>query len=209
MDDSYPLNTYLEPTANVLFHLDALATETDQPLKLKYPLKFLDEINTTEKLLTVLNDWSVVGWFALKFPQTSFHNVRDLLKLAIDYENYDGNQVNMVIQKHHLYPFSSEWKHVMLQWFYDYQDPKTGLWGPKSKTGKLVKKDLSNTASIIKAFVDEEGDNIHGDFPLRYKDEIFETILQTLDKEPPKDDEIVGWHEWGLETPKGLRILTR
>jgi len=209
MDDSYPLNTYLEPTANVLLHLDALATETGQPLRLKYPLKFLDEINTTEKLLTVLNDWSVAGWFALKFPQTSFHNVRDLLKLAIDYKNYDENQVDMVIQKHHLYPFSSEWKHAMLQWFYDYQDPRTGLWGPKSKTGKLVKKDPSNTASILKAFVDGEGNNIHGDFPLRYKDELFETILQTLDREPPKDDELDRWHEWGLETPKGLRILTR
>ena len=41
IDDSYPLNTYHETTQNVLLHLDALAEEIGQPLKLKYPLYYL------------------------------------------------------------------------------------------------------------------------------------------------------------------------
>ncbi|MCW8965360.1 MAG: hypothetical protein OQK82_01535 [Candidatus Pacearchaeota archaeon] len=208
MDDSYPLNTYHEPTENVLLHLDKLAQETNQTLKLKYPLKYLDNINTTEKLIPILNDWSTVGWLALKFPQTSFHNVRDLLSLARDKDIYGEDGVS-IVEKYNLYDFSQEWKDSMLQWFYDYQDSETGTWGPKSKDGKLLKKDLSNTAPILKTFVDENGDNIYERFPLRYKNELFKTILTVLDKNPPKKEDLDEWHEWGLETPKGLRILTR
>ena len=50
MDDSFPYCTYDGPTGNVLLHLEALAKETGQPLRLKYPLKYLDEINTPQKL---------------------------------------------------------------------------------------------------------------------------------------------------------------
>ena len=34
---------------------------------------YLDEINTSEKLITFLDDVSTVGWIASKLPQTSFH----------------------------------------------------------------------------------------------------------------------------------------
>lgn len=209
MDDSYPLNTYYETTENVLLHLDALAEETGQPLKLKYPLYFLDNFNTKEKLIPILEDWSTVGWIALQFPQTSFHNVRDLISLARDYEHHNEDEVSM-IQKHNLYNFSPEWKHALLEWVYNYQDPETGLWGPKSESGKLVKMDISNTAPILKTFVDSEGNNIYEEFPLKYKDELFQSVLAELDKETPEDKEDLDeWHEWGLETPKGLRTLTR
>ena len=39
MDDSNPYCTYDGPTGNVLLHLEALARETGQPLRLKYPMK--------------------------------------------------------------------------------------------------------------------------------------------------------------------------
>ncbi len=209
IDDSYPLNTYYKTTENVLLHLDALAKETGQPLKLKYPLYFLDNFNTTEKLIPILEDWSTVGWLALKFPQTSFHNVRDLISLARDYEHHNEDEVSMV-QKHNLYNFSPEWKHALLEWAYNYQDPETGLWGPKSKDGKLVKMDVSNTAPILKTFVDSEGNDIYEEFPLRYRDELFQSVLTELEKATPEGkDDLDEWHEWGLETPKGLRTLTR
>ena len=115
-----------------------------------------------------------------------------------------------MIQKHNLYNFTPEWKHALLSWIYNYQDPETGLWGPKSKSGKLAKRDISNTAPILKTFIDSEGNNIYEEFPLRYRDELFQSTLTELDKETPQDkDDLDEWHEWGLETPKGLRTLTR
>ncbi|MDQ1297067.1 MAG: hypothetical protein QG611_1046 [Bacteroidota bacterium] len=209
MDDSFPLNTQHEPTENVLLLLDKLVKETGQPLKLKYPLKYLDEFNTPEKLIPILNDWSTMNRLAVKFPTTSFHNVRDLSALARDSSNYDEDKVDMVIYKHNLYHFSPEWKRELLKWLYDHQDAKSGCWGPRSKNGKLLRKDVSNTAPILKAFLDEDGNNIHSEFPFRYGNELFATILTELDKDIPEDDELDKWHEWGLETPKGIRTLTR
>jgi hypothetical protein len=73
MDDSFPFCTYDGPTGNVLLHLEALAKETGQRLRLKYPLRYLDDINTPQKLTAYLDDVSRVGWIASRFPQTSFH----------------------------------------------------------------------------------------------------------------------------------------
>jgi len=201
MDDSYPYSTYTGPTGNVLEHLDVLAAELHQPLKLKYPLKYLEEINTPEKLDAYLNDVATVGWIAQKFPQTSFHNARDILSLFNE---------ESVIEKHHLYNASPKWKKALLKWFYDDQDPGTGLWGPKSKNGKLVRKDTMNSASIIKAFVDENGNDLYNEFPLRYQDEFAKSILnEPFFERLPKDDELDQWHEWGLNTSKSIRTITR
>lgn len=209
MDDSYPLCTYHGPTENVLLHLEALAREIGQPLRLKYPLKYLDEINTPEKLIAFLDDISTIGWLASKLPQTTFHNARDLLSLACDPVNYHENNVDFVIQNNKLYQFSPEWKQAMLRWFWENQDPETGLWGPKSKHGKLMKKDVNNTASIMKAFVDKQGNTIHESFPLRYKQELFDSVLEALSEPVPPDDELDELHEWNLKTPKSIGILTR
>ncbi|TAL36692.1 MAG: hypothetical protein EPN93_07655 [Spirochaetes bacterium] len=200
MDDSYPYCTYTGPTGNVLMHLSALAQETGQRLRLYYPLKYLDEINTPEKMNAYLDEVSTVGWIASKFPQTTFHNARDLLSL---YHEDD------TVEKYNLYNLSPESKQAMLGWFYKNQDPETGLWGPKSKSGTLVKMDLSNTASILKAFVDNDGNNINASYPLRYKNELFNTILKELVKSIPGDNEFEEWHEWNLKTPKALRVVTR
>ena len=82
MDDSYPYCTYHAPTENVLSHIAALAKDTGRPPALKYPLKYLNEINTPEKLRKYLDDVSTVGWVVAKFPQTSFLFARELLSLA-------------------------------------------------------------------------------------------------------------------------------
>lgn len=200
MDASYPYCTYTGPTGNVLLHLDALAEQTGQPLQLKYPLTYLDAINTPEKMKAYLDDVSTVGWVAAKLPQTSFHFARDILSLF-----YEDNTVI----KRSLYQVSPETKKAILQWFYENQDPMTGLWGPKSKNGKLLKKDTSNTVSIMKVFVDEEGNNIYASFPLRYKDELSTSILEELSQPIPEDDELDEWHEWNLKTSKSINALTR
>ena len=210
MDDSYPLNSYHGPTENVIQHLQVLANETNQPLKLKYRLNYLDQINTTEKLIPVLEDWSHLSFIGSKFPQTSFHNVRDLLSLVRDEEHYSNAGVELLIQRHNLYDFSNSWRYSFLEWMYNFQDSETGLWGPKSKNGKLLKRDLSNTASIIKAFVDNQGNDIHEEFPLRFREKLFESVLTELAAMPvPQEHELAQWHEWGLKTIKGIRILPR
>lgn len=201
MDDSYPYCTYNEITENILSHVSALAKETGQPLSLKYPLKYLDEISTPDKLKEFLEDISNVGWIGSKFPQTTFVFARSLLS----YYNGEG-----VIGKHKLYEFSPEWKYTLLQWFHEYQDPQTGFWGPKSRTnGQLLKKDLTNTASIIKTFIDRSGNDIHKEFPLRYRKEMFNTALQVMSEPLPADDDLDEWHEWALKMGKGTTMLTR
>ena len=200
MDDSYPYCTYTGPTGNVLNHLDELATQLGKPLKLKYPLKYLDEINTPEKITAYLNDVSTIGWIASKFPQTTFHNARDVLSMFYE---------NPVVEKHNLYNVLPEVKKALLQWFYDNQDPETGLWGPKSKNGKLVKKDVMNTISIMKVFVDDDGKNINEAFPLKYKNQLSASILEKLSVPVPDDDDLDEWHEWNLETSKTIRALLK
>ena len=199
MDNAYPFCEYTGPTGNILNHLDELAENTGQQLKLKYPLKYLDRINTPEKMKSYLDDISTVGWLGSKFPQTTFHNARDILSLY-----YEDN----VVEKYGLYNMPPETKKALLEWFYQFQDAETGLWGPKDSNGKLIKKDTMNTASIIKAFVDNNGNDIHKDFPLRYRDKLAESFLNSI-KPIPNDDKLDQWHEWNLDTSKSIRTLTR
>jgi hypothetical protein len=199
MDDSYPFCTYASPTANILNKLNALSQETGQPFKLKYPLKFMNEINTPEKLTRYLDDISTVGWLGTKFPQTPFHFARCTLSLFYE---------DAVIDKYNLYPVTSEWKHALLKWFYDKQDPATGLWGPRFKNGELARNDTQNSSSILKAFVDSNGNDIHKDFPLRYRDQLAKSMLKEIDP-LPADSDLDDWHEWNLKTGKSIRTLVR
>ena len=201
MDDSFPYCTFNEPTENVIAHLDELAKKMGVPIKLKYPLKYLDDINTPQKLYEFLDDVSNVGWLGSRFPETTFVFARSL---ASD-ESGEG-----VICQNNLYSFSDDFKTALLRWFYNNQDSTTGYWGPKSaKNGRLMKIDLNNTASIIKLFVDKNGNNIYESFPLKYKDKIFETTIDFLKKSIPADDELAEWHAWNLEMSKGIKMLLR
>ncbi len=200
MDDAYPLCTYTGPTGNVLNHLADLARETGQPLKLKYPLKYLDSINMPATLTAYLDDVATIGWLATKFPQTSFHFTRDLLSLFHE---------DSVVMRYGLYDVTPEWNTALLQWFYDRQDPASGLWGPRGKNGQLRKKDSMNTASILKAFIDADGRNLHQAFPLRYQDALAQSMLTETAGPLPPDDALDEWHEWNLNTSKAIKLLLK
>lgn len=201
IDDIYPYATYNEVSENIINHLDALTRESRQPLKLKYPLKYLDEINTPEKLQVFLDDVAYVSWISMKFPQTSYVFARSILS----YANGEG-----LIEKKGLYKFSDKWKQSLLMWFYDNQDPETGFWGPRSKENhKLLEKDLTNTASIIKAFVDKDGNNVYETLPLRYGRQMFKTALEVMSEPTADTTDLDEWHEWELKMGKGLYMLTR
>jgi len=208
MDREYPLCSYHGPTENTLIHMAKLAERLNMPLRLKYPLSYLDSINTPEKLILYLNDISTVGFIASKFPQTTFHNTRDLITLMRETDkSTDGEE--HVIRKYGFYEFSPEWRHALLEWFYNAQDPATGLWGPKSESGELRKNDLSNTVSIVKAFVDDNGDDIYPGYPLRYRHQLIESAIRKMSMTVPEDSETDRIHEWDLVMTKTTKMLVR
>ncbi len=201
ISETAPFCVYYESTKNVLEHLVSLSDSSTLPLKLKYPLSFLDSINTPETIVEHLNDISYVGWIASHFPQTSFHFARNIL---------DATKPDNILESYHLYAFSSEWKHTILKWMYDFQDTTTGMWGPKDKsTNKLRKYDLNNTKSIVKIFRDTKGKDIYEEFPLRYGDKLFKSSLEQLSEAYPDEDDLAKIHEWNLRQAKGLSMLLR
>lgn len=197
MDDTYPLFTYFDPTVNMVTKLAGLAKETGQPLHLKYPLKFLDQINTAEKLNGYLDDLSTVGWIGSKLPKTPYVTAAQ----TINYTEFETNK---------LYSFSPEWKQALLKWFYDNQVSETGFWGSKLRgSGKLLKSgDLGPTFHIVKLFVDDQGNTIHSEFPLRYKDKMFANTLQKLSEPMPGDADLAEIHDWSLTRYQGIKLLT-
>ena len=81
MDDSFPYCTFNEPTENVIAHLDGLAKEIGSSSTTQIPLKYLDEINTPEKLYAFLDDVSYVGWLGFKVSADILCFARSLTQL--------------------------------------------------------------------------------------------------------------------------------
>jgi hypothetical protein len=106
-----------------------------------------------------------------------------------------------------LYAFSPAWEKALLEWFYDAQDPVTGYWGPRLRSGKLLKGgDLLGTEKIFGLFADK-GQARHPEFPLRYMDRLFVTTLAKISEPVPAGrDEL---HEWLLSVNRGTRLLVR
>jgi len=200
MDPSAPFCTYYSITENIISHIEALSdSSTSADIQLHYPLSFLDDINSPENLVAYLNDISYVDWLGSRFPQTSFHFARDL---------FSNVMLDNVIVKNGLYSFSPEWKYTMLKWMYEFQDPDTGLWGPKDeKTNVLRKMDISNTYSIVKKYRNMDGEDIHPKFPLRFEKKIFSSVLAQLSNPMPDTGDLSAIHEYNLEQAKGIKLL--
>ncbi|MGJ5641066.1 hypothetical protein [Formosa sp. S-31] len=199
MDNSAPFCTYFSNTENMVLHLEALQDSTTKPLKLKYPLSFLDKINTPDKLEAYLNDISYMNTLGAKFPQTTFHFARDIFS-NVEAENS--------IEKNNLYQFTSEWKYTLLKWMYNFQDSETGLWGPKHiKTKRLLKRDINNSYSVVKKFRNTNGKDIYKEFPLQFGDKLFSETLKGLKEPMPEDGNLEWVHEWNLRQAKGIKML--
>ncbi|WP_425800898.1 hypothetical protein ACHOLT_11935 [Desulfitobacterium sp. Sab5] len=196
MDENYPYFTYLAPTLNMIEHLEILSKEVGQPLKLKYPLKFLDQINSPESLNSYLDDLSSVGKLASKFKAPYIAGIGEL----VYYEEFERNG---------LYSFSPEWKQALLKWLDQHQDNKTGYWGPQLRgNGQLLNSgDLGCTFRIVKMFIDEKGKNLNPEFPLRYKEQLFETTLKKLSVPMPQDADSDEMHDWSITRSQGIELL--
>jgi hypothetical protein len=196
MDDSYPLFTWFGPTFNILALLEQLSAKVGEPLRLKYPLTFLDKINTPETLHAFLDDLATVGRIGTLF-RTPYVCIAEL------------NGISEELTRTGLYQFTPEWKRAFLQWFYDNQDPETGFWGARARgTGELLDGgDLVSTEKVVKNWVDKKGNNIYPEFPLRHKNAIFTTALEKLSLPMPEDlDDL---HDWVIALNRGSRLLTR
>ncbi len=150
----------------MIHYIEDLSKTAEEPFRLKYPLRFLDEINTPEKLINLLDDLSKVGWIGARF-KTPYVSIGELWSLAEDAERLN------------IYSFSPQWKRAYIQWCYDNQDEETGLWGSRlRRTGKLLDGgSLTDSEKIISKFIDSNGNEIYPDFPLKHRDKIFSTAL--------------------------------
>lgn len=196
MDDSYPYFTYIAPTLNVIEAIEDLSGKTGKPVRLKYPLKFLDQINTADKLVSYLDDLSTISnwWAKLKAPY-----IAGVSELAY----YD------IIERNGLYFFSDEWKEGLLSWLYKNQDAGTGYWGVKVRSGRNNKQveDVGSTYHIIRLFLDREGNEVNPKYPLRHKEEIFQTTLRNMYQPMPKDSDLAEQHDWSMSASRGMDII--
>ncbi len=193
MDASYPLCTYFGPTLNVIQHLESLAKSTGQPLRLNYPLRFLEELDSPKELRLYLDDLSTVGSLTSNLPQTpyilaSLDSYKDLERLG-------------------LFTFSPEWKEELVKWVWETQDPETGYWGVKLRnSGRLVNGgDVNVTRKHVKELLDENGLNRYPKYPLRYVDKIIDTTLEDLLTELP--DGMSEQHAWSINRYLGQQLL--
>ena len=192
-----PLFAYVGVTANMINFIEVLSQNAGRPFALKYPLRFLDNISTPGDVTAMLDDVSRVGWIGARFkpPFVSAIELNDLI----------GQDEHLGI-----YGFTDEWKHAFYQWFYDNQNPDTGLWGARDRASgaMLGGGDVGDSGKIIKMFVDMEGNDLRPDeFPLRHVDRIFATSMDQLaDPMPDRPDE---QHRWILDRDRGFRFLTR
>ena len=195
-NDKDPLVSYIGVTANMINLIEDLSIKTGEPFQLKYPLRFLDEVNTPETLRAFLDDASTVGWIAAKTKPTfvSAIEIRDLLEQS---------------EELGIYAFSKEWKRAFYQWCVDNQDPDTGLWGARMRgTGEFIDGGtLNESQKVIKLFTDKGGNDKNPEFPLPNKNRIFASFLERLTQ--PMPDDLMDRHDWILNKDHGIRTLTR
>lgn len=195
-NDTDPPVAFIGVTANMINLIERLSLEADRPFSLLYPLNFLESIATPETLEAMLDDVSRVGWVG-RLIKPAFVSAIELQDL-IEQDERLG-----------FYGFSEDWKHAFYQWFYDNQDPETGLWGPRDRyTGAMLGGgDIGDSGKIIKMFVDTNGNNIHADMPLRYTDRIFASAISRLSTPIPEAPDRL--HRWILDQDRGFRFLTK
>lgn len=191
-----PVFAYAGVTANMINLIDDLSRRAGRPFALKYPLRFLERIDTPSEMTAALDDSGRVGFIGTKLKPlfVSSIELNDLLEQC---ERLD------------IYPFPAEAKTAFLQWFYDNQDPQTGLWGPRDRaSGAIIDGgDIGDSGKIIKLFVDDDAKEIHPEFPLRYSDRILASTIERLSTPlPARLDET---HRWIIDRDRGFRLLTK
>jgi len=200
MDSSYPFFTYVGPTANALEYLDVLSRQAGRPVKLKYPLRFLDQIRDPHRLRISLGSLLYFRelWADRFGGPAPFVLVSELSPDSIElFERVGG------------YRFSEEWKQALRDWFYETQDPATGFWGARigEEGGWRQSLDIDSTSHILKHFLTDSGEPRDPKYPLRYSEALAQTLLREADV--PVPDDAIAQHEWSLRQFHAARIIVR
>ncbi|MGL4393072.1 MAG: hypothetical protein ACRCSK_06535, partial [Fusobacteriaceae bacterium] len=196
MDESFPYFTYIAPTVNMIEYTKTLSLKINKPLKLKYELKFLEEINSPEKLTKYLNSVASTNFLLAKIKAPYVAGISELASYKI-------------FETDNLYKFSPEWEATLKNWFINNQDSQTGFWGSKL-TGNFkggTDQDLASTFHVLKLFIDENGNILDKKFEPKYNDKLFASMLAKLKEPMPKN--ISNIHDWSLTRSQGIDVLAR
>ncbi|HEY5281373.1 MAG TPA: hypothetical protein VIM14_01165 [Polyangia bacterium] len=201
MDADYPFFTFIGPTGNVLDELHRLSGKTGQPIHLRHPLRFLDAIDTPDKLRAYFGTLLYIQekW-ADRFggPAPYVVGVSEYTGVAIERMESMGG-----------YRFTQEWKDALSEFFRDTQDPETGFWGARigDKDHWRQAVGIDSTAHILKHFLTERGEPRDSRYPLRYADEMVRHLLSDLALPVPEGK--TEQHEWNLRQAHAVKILVR
>ncbi len=159
----------MERAKHILFLLK------ENNLKPKYPLKFLNKVDTGERLKEYFKS------------------------LLFDFSKNNEDELNLVITRlptiksYGFHKFGEEWDDVYFECIEMWQDPKTGYWGPWIKKGNKINKkpELSITFHIIRIYYDKKTHQpINKNRKPRYAKKIVETTWNLKNKNFP-----YGWLE--------------
>lgn len=199
MAPDYPAFTFLAPTLNVVEALDGLAKEIGEPLRLRYPLRFLDAIATPDALLAYLEDHLYIGRFwAEHFPGPGVYGPGISELAYVDLLEATG-----------AYHFTPAWHAAFRDWLDATQDPDSGMWGARMGTPNAfeTKRDANSTYHILHYILADDGANRDPSRPLRHADALARSLMHAVAAPIPagEDDQ----HSWSLEQAQATQALTR
>ena len=154
----------VERAKHILRHLKR------EGLEPKYPLKFLNKVESGNKLKKYFK------------------------KLLYDFSKNNEDELNLAItglptvKSYGFHKFSKDWDDAYFSCIEMWQDPKTGYWGPWIKKNKqiLKKPELSTTFHILRIYYDKKTLQLKNpNYDLKYKRKLIETTWTIKNKNYP------------------------
>lgn len=199
MSPDYPLFTFVAPTLNVIEALDGLAKEIGDPLRLHYPLRFLDEIATPEALRTYLDAHLYIGRFWTEHvPGPGIYGPGISELGYVDLFETTGT-----------YRFTPAWHAAFRDWLDATQDQESGMWGARVGTPSAfeTKHDANSTYHILHYLLTDDGADRDPTHPLRHADALARSLMRAVTVPmPASEDE---QHAWSLDQAQATQMLTR
>ncbi|MBS1164792.1 MAG: hypothetical protein H6R00_817 [Proteobacteria bacterium] len=199
MSPDYPAFTFVAPTLNVVEALDRLATEIGEPLRLRYPLRFLDAMATPESLRAYLDAHLYTARFwAEHLPGPGVYGPAISELAYVDLFETTGT-----------YRFTPAWHEAFRDWLDATQDPESGMWGARMGTPRAfeTKHDANSTYHILHYLLTDDGADRDPAHPLRHADALARSLMAAMTAPMPAGED--EQHAWSLEQAQATQLLTR